>query len=181
MHHIHYPGTISASSETHLSLMFDTVASMIRHAFKKMLIINSHGGNEANIAVLLQRIMDAYEDTEVFATTPYSGPADKRMHEEVLKLGNEGSGHAGETETAMMMAIHPNLVGKDLREDGRQGRLRLPGARTYRRFDKRTHHGGMGDPRPATSEKGEKLLQIAAEFLIDIVHHIRAGNYYDPA
>ena len=54
-HHIRYPGTLSAVSETHLVLMMDTVASMAAHGFKKFLIQNSHGGNGANISVLLQR------------------------------------------------------------------------------------------------------------------------------
>ena len=57
-HHIRYPGTVSAVSATHLDLMMDTVASMVDHGFKKILIQNSHGGNGANISVLLQRLME---------------------------------------------------------------------------------------------------------------------------
>jgi len=178
MHHIKYPGTLSASSSTHLEIMFDIVSSMISHGFQQHLIINSHGGNEANISVLLQRIMDTYENAQVFATTPYSGPADGRMNDEVLDRGAQGSGHAGETETSMMMTIFPELVKDDLREDGLQGRPQIPGIRTYRRFDGRTNHGGMGDPRSATPEKGEKLFAIATEFLTDAIQRIRAGEYY---
>ena len=62
-HHIRYPGTISAISETHLMLMMDIVASMVGYGFKKILIQNSHGGNGANISVLLQRLMERYGET----------------------------------------------------------------------------------------------------------------------
>lgn len=179
MHHIKYPGTLSASSNTHLNMMFDIVTSMIGHGFHKQLIINSHGGNEANISVLLQRIMDNYEQAEVYATTPYSGPADAKMLEDVLENGPQGSGHAGETETSMMMLTHPHLVKEDLREDGLQGRPQIPGIRTYRRFDTRTNHGGMGDPRLASAEKGEKLFAIATNYLIDAIKRIQAGEFYN--
>ena len=64
-HHIRYAGTISAISETHLLLMMDIVASMVGHGFKKILIQNSHGGNGANISVLLQRLMERYGDHNV--------------------------------------------------------------------------------------------------------------------
>ena len=59
-HHIRYPGTVSAVSQTHLLLMMDIVASMVGHGFRKILIQNSHGGNGANISVLLQRLMERY-------------------------------------------------------------------------------------------------------------------------
>ena len=64
-HHIRYPGTLSAISETHLLLMIDIVASMVGYGFKKILIQNSHGGNGANISVLLQRLMERYGDQEI--------------------------------------------------------------------------------------------------------------------
>ena len=61
-HHIRYPGTISAISETHLLLMMDIVAAMVGYGFKKILVQNSHGGNSPNISVLLQRLMERYGD-----------------------------------------------------------------------------------------------------------------------
>ena len=180
-HHMAYPGTVSATSETHLNLMMDIVSSMVCHGFKKFLIVNSHGGNEANIGVLLQRLMERYEDVEAFATTPYSGPAGKKM-ETLMEAGPTGSSHAGETETSMMLAIHPHLVKTDrLQADGQRGRLNLPGVRNYRRFNQRTAHGGLGDPRTATPEKGEGFFQAANETLVETVRRIRAGAYYEPS
>jgi creatinine amidohydrolase len=64
-HHIRYPGTLTAGSETHLALMMDIVESIVRHGFKNILIVNSHGGNGANVSVLLQRLMERYGDEDV--------------------------------------------------------------------------------------------------------------------
>ena len=177
-HHMPYPGTVSASSETHLNVMRDIVESMVSHGFRKILIVNSHGGNEANIAVLLQRMMDSELPVEVYATTPYAGTSKKQM-DSILEAGPNGSGHAGETETSMMLALRPDLVKTDqLQADGLQASPTHPGVKSYRRFNERTSHGGIGDPRTASKEKGEKLLEIAAESLAEIVGKIRDDEMY---
>ena len=172
-HHIKYPGTLSASSDTHLKIMYETLTSMIAHGFKQFLLLNSHGGNEPNISVLRQRVMEEYENIDLYTTTPYAGPSDKKMNE-LLSLGAKGSGHAGECETAMIMAVHPNLVKMDaLEEDGQKRHQNIPGARIYKRFDQNTNHGGLGDPRPSTPEIGEQLFQIAENFLVDVIAQIK--------
>ena len=141
-HHMKYPGTVSASSETHLAIMNDVLVCMIEHGFTQFLLINSHGGNEPNISVLRQRVMEGYEDVNLYTTTPYAGPANKKINE-VLTLGATGSGHAGECETSMIMAIDPELVKTDaLHRDGQRRMESIPGLRLYKRFDQNTAHGG---------------------------------------
>ena len=50
----------------------------------------------------------------------------------------------------------PDLVRTErLDADGEREGKRVPGLASYYRFDQRTRHGGVGDPRPATAEKGE--------------------------
>ena len=61
-HHMKYPGTLSATSDTHLKIMYETLAAMIDHGFKRFLLINSHGGNEPNISVLRQHVMEQHAD-----------------------------------------------------------------------------------------------------------------------
>ena len=174
-HHMRYPGTVSARSETHQDIMMDIVSSMVGHGFQKLLIVNSHGGNAANISVLLQRLMERYEEADIYACTSYSGPASKEMAE-IREAGPEGSGHAGETETSMMLALRPELVKTDrLDADGQQARLNLPGVANYRRMDQRTTHGGVGDPTSANAEKGERFFEAAAAGLAETLRRIRGG------
>jgi creatinine amidohydrolase/Fe(II)-dependent formamide hydrolase-like protein len=45
---------------------------------------------------------------------------------------------------------------------------------SYHRFDQRTRHGGVGDPRPATAEKGERMLDASADEIAEQVLAIRA-------
>ena len=162
-HHSRYPGTVSAVSTTHLALMMDTVDSMVRHGFRKILLQNSHGGNGAGIQVLLQRLMEKSTEEEAEFYSRWAWASSERLNE-MRTLGNGGSGHAGETETAMMLAIRPDLVQTDqLDADGEHDGMRVSGVASYHRFDQRTKHGGVGDPRPATAEMGEALLEASAE------------------
>ncbi len=173
-HHIRYPGTLSAISETHLLLMMDIVTSVVGYGFKKILIQNSHGGNGANISVLLQRLMERYGDDGVEFYSRWAWASGGKL-DEIRELGAGGSGHAGETEASMMLAIRPDLVRMDqLAADGERPGMRVPGVASYHRFDQRTKHGGVGDPRPATAEKGERLLQASAVEAAEHVKQIRA-------
>ena len=173
-HHIRYPGTLSAVSETHLLLMMDIVSSVVGYGFKKVLIQNSHGGNGANISVLLQRLMERYGDDEIEFYSRWAWAGNETLNS-IRTLGNVGSGHAGETETSIVMALRPDLVHADrLAPDGERSGMRVEGVASYHRFDQRTQHGGVGDPRPATAEMGERLLQASAEEMVKHVRAIRA-------
>lgn len=172
-HHIRYPGTVSAVSSTHLELMMDMVDSMVGNGFRKILLQNSHGGNGAGIQVLLQRLMEKYQEGEAEFYTRWAWASAERLNE-IRTLGNAGSGHSGETETSMMLAIRPDLVGLDeLDADGEREGMRVPGVSSYFRFDQRTRHGGVGDPTVASAEKGEALLEASAEEVVQGVLAIR--------
>lgn len=169
-HHIRYPGTVSAISSTHLDLMLDMVDSMVVHGFRKVLLQNSHGGNGAGLQVLLQRLMEKYQDEEAEFYTRWAWAGNDALNA-IRQLGNAGSGHAGETETSMMLAIRPDLVRTDrLDADGEKDGMRVPGVSGYHRFDQRTRHGGVGDPWPSTAAKGEAMLEAsAAEVARDVL------------
>lgn len=51
-----YPGTISLQPKTHLALVRDVVESMIAHGFKRIVVVNGHGGNQP-AANLLEYMM----------------------------------------------------------------------------------------------------------------------------
>jgi len=173
-HHIRYPGTLSASAETHATIMMEIISCMVNHGFQKFLILNSHGGNSANISVLLQRLMVRFGDSgaQFFSRSAW---ADGGKLDKIRELGGSGSGHSGETETSMILAMQPDLVKTDrLDQDGEREGMRVPGLSSYYRFDQRTRHGGVGDPRPASAEKGEKMLAASADDIAAQIPQIRS-------
>ena len=87
--------------------------------------------------------------------------------------------HAGAVETAMMLAVRPDLVRTDLAldfapatlEDEREfPRLRALGAAGFGWQAQDIHpEGAAGDARQATAAVGEQILTFAAEHLRDLL------------
>ncbi|MCD6351039.1 MAG: creatininase family protein, partial [Armatimonadetes bacterium] len=46
-HHMNFAGTISLSFPTYLAVLHDLLREVVRHGFRKIVIINGNGGNEA--------------------------------------------------------------------------------------------------------------------------------------
>ncbi len=53
-----YPGTVSLQLETYLALLQDVLDSMVTHGFKRILVVNGHGGNQPAVAVTERMTQD---------------------------------------------------------------------------------------------------------------------------
>lgn len=53
-----YPGTVTLRAQTYLSLIRDVLDSLARHGFKRILIVNGHGGNSPALALCDEWLMD---------------------------------------------------------------------------------------------------------------------------
>ncbi len=175
-HHRRYPGSLTATSDTHINLVVETIGCLIESGLPNVLVINGHGGNKANLRVALQKLKERYPDARVYGVCWWD-VAGERM-EALKEAGPRGSGHGGETETSMMMAIRPELVKTDrLQRDGRRPESEF-GSRVmqFRRLDEVTERGIMGDPTIATAEKGERMIQAMVDALAEVVGDIQSGR-----
>jgi creatinine amidohydrolase len=59
-----YPGTICLKVETLMAVMRDVIASVRRAGFRRILIVNGHGGNNP-VGALAQELMADYGDTSI--------------------------------------------------------------------------------------------------------------------
>ena len=147
---------------------------MAKANFNRVLIVNGHGGNMANMDVALQRLLEECPDTLVYGTSWF-------MYDEVgeiRKAGPHGWGHAGEMETSVMMAAHPDLVRTDrFQKDGHPIRSELASqVKRYRWMHDSTDRGNFGDPGFGSAEKGERFLKAAVDVLVRVVRDIRFGR-----
>lgn len=69
-----YPGTICLKVETLLAVMRDVLASLRRAGFRKILIVNGHGGNNP-VGALAQELMSEYGDTSIKFHNWWNAPA----------------------------------------------------------------------------------------------------------
>ena len=62
------------------------------------------------------------------------------------------------------------------RADGERAGMQVEGAAAYHRFDQRTAHGGVGDPRPSTAAAGKAMLDASVDDVVRTVLSIRAAK-----
>jgi creatinine amidohydrolase len=155
-HHLEFPGTLSISDSTFHGIVADLLRSLARGGFARAVLLPTHGGNFGPLAAALE-LLGPVPGLEVRALTDLSTLltiAQLGAEEHGVPLG-EGGLHAGEWETSMMLAIHPELVHPDRGEPGYTGD---PQAAVGAIFGAGVHtlasNGVIGDPGRASAEHG---------------------------
>ena len=176
----HMPGCIGIQPDLTIRLLENVCSEIARNGLKKIVIVNSHGGNDHLIHYFAQIQLAHPCDYVVYVAEPSyvsEDPATTAQWETTV------DGHAGERETSMVLAIRPELVKTEtLPADGEgmpQDRLKSlrdlgtdMGIWWY--ADHPTHY--CGDGRPATAEKGERWLTDRAQALAKIIRAIKSDT-----
>lgn len=108
-YHMAFPGTITLSSQTIQQVYFEAAQSLMKHGFKRFLLLNSHGGNQIITRYIADRINQETEGIAVElgdAAAPFRtrGPQTTEGAPRVFDR------HAGVGETSTSMYMFPNLV-----------------------------------------------------------------------
>jgi len=102
------PGTVAYSPELLYMLLDETCREIARNGFKKIILVNSHGGNNAFLQYFCQTQLATPREYAVFSITP---PTDAETLKKIAALRKTTfDGHAGEVETSSILAIRPDLV-----------------------------------------------------------------------
>ena len=105
-YHMGFPGTITLSFDTIQRVYFEAAQSLIRHGFKRILVMNSHNGNQNISRYLVDRINQETEATAVElgeAAAPFLARSTRPPSQSL-------DGHAGVGETSAGLYLFPNLV-----------------------------------------------------------------------
>jgi creatinine amidohydrolase len=167
-HHMAFGGTFTFDIPTYRAVLMAFLKSLERHGFKRVFIINGHGGN---IAAVNSFLPDFARETSVkvrFATYFDLAASDLAP---VLE-DQKGVHHACEVETSLMMVVAPDTVKPDRIPEAFGGIVGSNAASSwyakpsrFRSFKDLTPTGVNGDARRASREKGEQLLTICVEGL----------------
>jgi creatinine amidohydrolase len=171
-HHMRFPGSVTLRAETMMALVEDIVESVVKHGFRRVLVVNGHGGNTGIIDVLAATLGHRHYGKARIAGLTYFHLA----REAIASLRDSapgGMGHACEFETAMMQHVRPDLVALDMAavaypDPGSAylttDLLRSSLARAYHDFGDLSESGTLGDPSLATPEKGARFFEaVVAE------------------
>jgi len=172
-HHLPCGGTLTATLPTYETLLVELLTPLLRDGFRRVMILNAHGGNNDPLRVALRRL------DVIFPTAILTGAAYWEMAAEELSSLCEGPskvmGHACEIETSMMMHLRPELVQSHLIEnDPETTPDSLRGLFWPRDFGRRTDHGAVGYPSFANAERGRVMLEAIVRKVGAVVEAILA-------
>ena len=106
--HMAYPGCIGLRAETLTAVAVDIGHSLLQHGFRRLVFVN--GNRQANLAPLEIAAVKLRMETGALAAVADCGLL-ARTGVAALSEGAPGTiGHAGETETSMVLAYYPELV-----------------------------------------------------------------------
>lgn len=175
-HHTEFPGSLSVQHLTMLQQMTDIANCVIKYGFKNLMVLNSHGGNQAIAGTFLETFGFRNPQCRLVVATWW-----KIALTQLQKLnesGQGGAGHAGEFETSLMLLIAPELVQKDKigkksnvpTFDWAEGDMLAGGkAGLYRTMKAMTPSGVYGDANYGTKKKGKQISKIVVKALQGMV------------
>jgi len=175
----HQPGAFALPSRVVWDLLDSTCEEIGRNGFKRILIVNGHGGNPELLKFFIQSQLERRRDYVVYFYNPQPDPSTQDKISKLRKSDPTGDAHAGETETARVMDLRPELVQRDraTQESGAdQNRLILPDLYTaiwwYAKFP--NHYAGEGDK--ATRELGRVLNEARVENLVKAIRTVKTDT-----
>jgi creatinine amidohydrolase len=181
-HHMDFPGTVTIAWDTFCRYCTDIALSLVRHGFKRVLLVNGHGSNQ-NLVEMAARLAMVEEPESLVAASFYlSGPAGERAIAEVRDSERGGVAHACELETSLYLHIAPEAVDMSRAVDERgypstdnlwmdwsDGPVKLmPWWSSF------STSGVQGDATKASADKGRALFDAAVAEIAGFVHELRS-------
>ena len=170
-HHLPFGGTLTSPLPNYEQVLVDLLTPMLREGFRRVLILNGHGGNIDPLRVALRRL-DVEFPRAVLAGAAYWDLAADELAA-LCRGPRKEMGHACEIETSMILHLRPDLVRpariKDDPDDTPDG---LRGLSWPRDFARRTDHGVVGHPESADAERGRLMLEAAAARVAEVARRL---------
>jgi creatinine amidohydrolase len=181
-----FPGTISVDPDTLHAYTRDVALSLIQQGFDKIILLDGHGGNYGILDLLIEEI---HLDTKAVI-----------CHVRAWELATipkpdgvpDYDGHGGSSETAVMRVLSPEDVDEDKFIDSPPdidltdfGAVFPSPSGPYSKgpavfplsMGEMVEHGHHGDPKWGTAERGEALLKVKVEALVEFLQALKDEKY----
>jgi len=184
-YHMSFAGTLTLSMNTFIRVVEELGESLIHHGFRRILILNSHGGNHDPIKIAARNIADR-TGVAVAAASYWNMAADDFADIQDFEV-DAIPGHGCGFETAMMFALRPEMVREEAMIAGTPDasskgpyftkRLRRePLVHLPQQAGLVSPHGWGSDPTKGTREKGERYLELVVNRLAHFIETFAAGD-----
>ena len=164
-----FPMAVHVSQSVLDAMLREIIGSLRKHGLRKMVILNGHGGND--FAPLVRQVQCDL-DVHVFLCNWWTVG-----HDRYAEFFDRPDDHAVQFETSVMMALCGELVEPEAAGDGQTRRFCLEGLRegwvkTSRNFARLNDHCAAGDPRGASTQRGQAYLDLVTQrlssFLVEL-------------
>ncbi len=174
--HIHAPGTLTLSAETALAAWKDIGLSVARAGVRKIVIVNSHGGNLDLVSILSRELRVRAGMFAVKCQWGAFGHPEGMYPPEELAFGI----HGGDVETSLMLAFRPECVDMAAAMNNRSTAETSPispiGPISYGWVSSDLNPvGTVGDASAATAEKGALTAQHQASGFIELLRKVEGA------
>lgn len=176
--HANFPGTLSFSAQTMLSMLEDITSSVARAGYRKLVLVNSHGGNSEVMGIAALEAREKHTLLAVQCSWRRFG-----LPEGVFSAREAAFGiHGGDYETSLMLHFEPELVDMAKARDfapaaeriAKQNKhLRLTGPLSMGWMAEDNHPEGVaGEAHLATREKGAAAAAHQAQGFITLLEEV---------
>jgi creatinine amidohydrolase len=167
-HHISFAGTLSISEDVLVEVLVQSCGCVARHGFSRVALMPSHGGNCGAIRRAVERAAHSIPNVQVAGFADVIG-----FFEPWLRVGAEAGvspeevgPHAGEAETSIMLALHPELVRMNAARIGALMEIEEARDRVFAQghgVEFISQDGVVGDPTRADGDRGRRYVQAMAD------------------
>jgi len=169
-----FPLAMNLNPSTLGLVIADLVDSLVQHGILKVVLLNSHGGNDLKPVL---RELFGKTAAQLFLCNWYTVCSD--VYDEIFQVRDD---HAGEMETSFALAYCPDLIGRNpdgtlTADEGRAAQTRFDAVNRgwvsiTRPWHLLTTNAGVTNPHAATADKGrrmmEMLVQRLSRFLVEL-------------
>ena len=183
--HTAFAGTLTLKAKTIIRLWTEITESVAVAGVKKLVILNSHGG-QVGLLDVVARDMRARLGMLVYSVNwfnlPLRNAAGRDVAAQFSAHEHRFGIHAGDMETSMMLALAPELVDMTKADNfrstsqDRAEKFTLLGdgksAKLAWQMQDYNPHGAVGNAAAATADKGRALLDAAGRSLAALLAEI---------
>jgi creatinine amidohydrolase len=176
--HLAYPGTLTLSAETLARTLSEIGESVYRAGVRKLVFINSHGGNWQAIERAARELRVRLRMLPVIASWHRFGYPDDLFGDDERRHGI----HAGDIETSIMLAGRPDTVHTARRQNFPSTTQTMENEFKWLRLARPAGFGWMtqdlnpagavGDATQATAAKGEAALAHGARAFVELLQDV---------
>ena len=183
--HLHAPGTLTLTATTLIEAWTELGASVARAGVRKLVVVNSHGGNEEIMGIVTRELRVRFGMLAVKTSwSRFERPAGLYSD-----IEDRFGIHGGDFETSVMLHFRPDLVDMTKAEDFASSVVRAEeefellkptGTHAFAWIASDLNPNGViGEASRATAEKGKLTAEHQADGFIRLLKDVRKAKLAD--